>query len=825
MPHKPRTAAVAISAVIASAAMGLTGLVPTAVAALAASRPPAPATRQLSAVIRRTVGGVPHILARNWTGLGFGYGHAFAQDNVCTMANDYVTVEGQRSRYFGPRASYLQRPTGTPTTNLDSDLFFRQIIDSHLVQRLTRGLSPQVAQIQAGYVRGYNHYLASVGGSAGVPDPTCRGRAWVKPITLQDSYLRFYQLMLLMGQDVFINGIGSATPPKPAAAAPGAQAQPAAALTDPRRVARELAARAGSVFHAAGSNAVAIGSAGTRDHHGLLLGNPHFPWLGTERLYQAQLTIPGQLNVTGASLYGVPLILIGHTASMAWSHTVSDAYRFTPYQLSLVKGHPTEYLENGRPVAMTHRAVTVVARRPDGSLARVTRTLWSTRYGPVINNLLGTPVPWTSTSAFTLRDANAGNLARAMNTWFGISRAETTGQVLAVLNKYQGIPWVNTIVSDRSGQALYADIGSVPGVPDSLAHACDTTLGRQTFASIRLPILDGSRTACDWITGPHAAAPGLFGPGQEPSLLRRDFVTNSNDSYWLSSPHRPLTGFARIIGDVGTERSLRTRIGLIDVQARINGTDGLGPRGFTLAGMEHLELSDADYAGILARAALVRMCRSFQAGGGAPLSGGGHVRLDGACRILARWDLRWDTGSKGAVLFSTFWNLASNGPGSPWTRAFELKNPVRTPAGLNTASTTVRDALGDAIRQLDQARIPLGAAPAAIQFVTDHGRRLPIPGGPGDSDGIYNVIGEGTQPGDSATAPDFGSSFIQVVTWTKARCPEGATILTYSESSNPASPHHADQTALFSRKQWLPDRFCAAQITADPHLTVTTVKS
>ena len=41
----------------------------------------------------------------------------------------------------------------------------------------------------------------------------------------------------------------------------------------------------------------------------------------------------------------------------------------------------------------------------------------------------------------------------------------------------------------------------------------------------------------------------------------------------------------------------------------------------------------------------------------------------------------------------------------------------------------------------------------------------------------------------------------------------------------PASPHYADQTALFSRKQWLPDRFCAAQIKADPNLTVTTVRS
>jgi acyl-homoserine-lactone acylase len=819
MRHKRTRPTWVASAVLGCAVLGLTGLVP-AVAAVAASRAPAPAARQLTAVIRRTTGGMPHILARNWADLGFGYGYAFAQDNICTMANDYVTVEAQRSRYFGPKATYIQRGNGTITSNLDSDLFFRQIIDSGVIQRLTRGLSPQVRQIQEGYVAGYNHYLASVGGAAGVPDPTCRGQAWVKPITLQDSYLRFYQLMLDQGQDLLIQGISSAAPPASQADAPAATV-----LTDPRRAASELARRWATVFSSSGSNAVAIGSAGTRDHHGLLLGNPHFPWLGTERLYQAQLTIPGQLNVTGASLYGVPLILIGHTASVAWSHTVSTAIRFTPYQLSLVKGHPTEYLENGRPVRMTHRTVTVQARQPGGRLMPVTRTLWSSRYGPILNTLLGLPVPWTTTSAFTVRDANAGNLARAMNTWFGFNRAQSTSQILTVLKRYQGIPWVNTIVSDRQGQAMYADIGTVPGVPDALARACDTALGQRTFALIGLPVLNGSRTACDWITGPHAAAPGLLGPGQQPFLLRRDYVTNSNDSFWLANPHHPLAGFPRIMGGTDTARSLRTRIGLIDVQARIDGTDGLGPRGFTLAAMEHLDLSDQDYAGILTRGALVRMCRGFQASGGAPLSGGGKISVGRACGILARWNLRWDTGSQGAVLFSAFWQRASSGPHSPWTHVFEISNPVRTPYGLNTASKTVRDALGDAIQRLRQAGLPLDAPPSAIQYVTYHGRRLPIPGGPGDTDGIYNVIDEATEPGDSATAPDFGSSFIQVVTWDRSRCPVGATILTYSESSNPASPHYADQTALFSRKQWLPDRFCAAQISADPHLTVTTVRS
>src|SRR5207247_6621079 len=146
--------------------------------------------------------------------------------------------------------------------------------------------------------------------------------------------------------DAVIQGSTEAAPPKAGAAT----SQPSAAAT--ARTGRALAAALRAQRRSMGSNAVAIGSAGTRDHRGLLLGNPHFPWIGPERFYQAQLTFPGKINVTGASLYGVPLILIGHNASVAWSHTVSTAFRFTPFQLALVPGHPTEYLQDGKAVAM-----------------------------------------------------------------------------------------------------------------------------------------------------------------------------------------------------------------------------------------------------------------------------------------------------------------------------------------------------------------------------------------------------------------------------------------------------------------------------------------
>jgi acyl-homoserine-lactone acylase len=800
--------------------VAVAALVGSATAPALASRPPSTrdtASGQLTAKIRYTTGGIPHILAHNWADLGFGYGYAFAKDNICTMANDYVTVEAQRSRYFGPKGTYVQRGNGFVENNLESDIFFQQIINSHIVQHLEQGLNPDEKQLEGGYVKGYNGYLAAVGGAKGITDPTCRGKAWVKPITLQDSYLRFYQLMLESSSDVVISGITEAAPP-------AAGAHPAA--VNPARTGRALAAAWRSQFGTLGSNAVAIGSAGTRDHRGLLLGNPHFPWLGSERFYQAQLTIPGQINVTGASLYGVPIVLIGHNENVAWSHTVSTAFRFTPFQLTLVKGHPTEYLQNGKAVSMTQRKVTVMAKQADGKLAPVTHTLWWTRYGPVFNSLEGQSLPWTTTTAFAFADVNADNLARAVNTWFGFDRASSTQQILSILKKYQGIPWVNTIATDRAGLALYADIGAIPHVTNAEAKRCDTELGKFTFALDGLPILNGAETSCDWGNDADAAVPGIFGPAHEPYLFRHDYVTNSNDSFWLANPHHPLTGYARIIGTEDTARTLRTRIGLIQVQARINGTDGQGPPGFTVAAMRRLDLSDDSYAAQLTLKGLVKLCDKFQANGGvAPTSSGGTVKLGDACTTLAHWDGKANDPERGAVLFATFWNYA-NAAKQPFSHPFELSHPVTTPYGLNTADSTVHTALGDAIQQLNKAHVPIDTTLGAVQYVSYHGSHIQIPGGPGDPDGIFNAIYVDSEPGDSLTSPDSGSSFIQVVSWTKnSRCPVGSTILTYSESSNPASPHFADQTKLFSEKRWLPNLFCQSQIAADPHLQVVTVTS
>jgi acyl-homoserine-lactone acylase len=772
--------------------------------------------------ITRTEYGIPHIVAKNFGSLGYGYGYAFAQDNLCTMAADYVTVEGKRSRWFGPDASYQMRGNGVTVTNLDSDVFWTTIRQSHIVDRLLArpapyGPMPQIKQAVQGYVDGYNRWLHHVGGARGVKDPACHGKAWVHPITTSDAYLRFYQLWLLAGYDVVMPGIAEAAPPSPSNPAP-------VASLDPQRAARLLAQGWHRSLGGLGSNAVAVGKAGTRDHrHGLLLGNPHFPWVDTERFYQAQLTIPGVVNVTGASLFGVPVVLIGHNATMAWSHTVSTAFRFTPYQLTLVPGDPRSYLVDGTPTKMQQRTVKVVVRGSDGKLATQSHSTWWTRYGPVFNNLVGVPLPWTLTTAFAIRDANVDNF-RVFNHFLATDEAPSAAAELAVLKKYEGIPWVNTIVADKGGHALYADIGAIPNVPNSLAQQCDTALGQATFAYLGLPVLDGSRTSCDWATDKDAVEPGLFGPSHLPHLYRWDYVTNSNDSYWLSNPNHPLEGFARIIGDERTPRSLRTRIGLVM-------TADNAKRGFTRQSMQDEVFGDRQYAAEMTRADLVGMCDQYAAGPGYLPSSNGPVAVGDACTVLKKWDLHENLGSRGAILFRRFWDhlvgstqntaygAAHEAP--YWKTQFDASDPVHTPNGLNTADPEVPNALGDAISDLRAAKLPLGVPVGQVQFVEKNGTRYPIHGGTGDPNGDFNAIWDVWVDGKGLSQPDGGSSFVQVVTWHDGRCPDARTILTYSLSTDPTNPHYADQTALFSRKKWVTDRFCRAAIAASPVRQVT----
>ncbi|PZP12595.1 MAG: acyl-homoserine-lactone acylase, partial [Sphingomonas hengshuiensis] len=82
---------------------------------------------RLAATITRTSYGIPHIKAANWGSAGYGIGYAYAEDNLCLLAEEFATVAGDRSRYWGPGGKSTIRVE--PIDNLSSDIFFRAMID------------------------------------------------------------------------------------------------------------------------------------------------------------------------------------------------------------------------------------------------------------------------------------------------------------------------------------------------------------------------------------------------------------------------------------------------------------------------------------------------------------------------------------------------------------------------------------------------------------------------------------------------------------------------------------------------------------------------
>lgn len=776
---------------------------------------------KLQATISRTKYGVPHIVAKTWQGLGFGYAYAFAEDNICTIADSYVTVSAERSRYFGPDESWKFSGNGAVNKNLDSDFFYARVNASGVIEDLLsrpapQGPAPALRKIVRGYVAGYNAYLAKTGVDE-IPDPRCRGADWVRPITELDVYRRFHQLGSLASSGAAITGIGAAAPevalPRIAAAE---QAQADA-------IDRIASGDAGEFFPLdSGSNAIGLGSEATRSGKGMVLGNPHFPWDGAERLYQAQLTIPGKLDVTGGSLYGVPAVLIGQNRWLAWSHTVASAWRFTPFELTLVPGDPHAYLVDGQPRPMTPVELTVKARTPSGLEDR-TRTLYETEYGPMVTSVLGLPLfPWTPTTGYALGDVNFENF-RYLNHFLATDRARSVKAYDRIERTIQGIPWVNSIAADRKGNAYYSMDGAIPNVPDEKATACSGVLGRAVFPLTGIPVLDGSRSQCNWDTDPDAVVPGIFGPAAIPRLYRRDYVENGNDSHWLSNPEQPLSGYDRVIGDEATTRSLRTRLGLTMIAQRLAGTDGLRGKGFTLRSLARIALGNRQYAGELWRDQLVEFCRQNPSLGGSS----GSVDVSAACPVLAAWDLHDNLDSPGAILFRRFVSRllanfqavpsgvsSSQAPGSEavFDVPFDPADPVDTPRGLNTSDPAVGKALADAVTDLEGAGIPLDATLRRYQSETRGGKPIPIHGGPGTL-GVFNAINVSWDPRLGYPNVPHGSSFIAAMTWAKHGCPvRELSFVTYGESENQSSPHAADYTQAFSRKRWNKVPFCAADV-------------
>lgn len=755
--------------------------------------------RGYQVTIRQTSYGIPHVIADDLPAAGAGLGYVAARDYGCILLDQIVRVRGERSKYFG---------RGTNDANVNSD-FAMLTLDIRAVAE--EGLAAQSEELRAtidGYVAGFNHYLSHEPLAA-----ECDGAEWVRPLTAPDLFAYYYWLAQLASADPLLGGIAAAAPPTTAQAA-----QPLAPQDFPNFADQGL-----------GSNGWAIGRDKSETGRGMLIANPHFPWEGNRKFYENHITVPGKVNAYGASLLGAPVINIGFNEDVAWTHTVTTAHHFTLYRLDLVPGNPLRYLYDGQPRPIEGREFSIEVL---GSSSPETRTMYRSHYGPMVAI---SALTWDGTTAYSMRNANEKNFAIG-EQWKRMNVAKTLADLKAANEDVHGIPWVNTMAVDAAGNALFMDASRTPNLTDAAladhvaALAADPLV--QIVDSQGATLLNGSDSRNEWVNDAGEPTPGIVAFSRSPQLERTDFVANANDSHWLTNPAAPLEGYSVLFGKERTQRSPRTRMNLtmLTEQAAAGATGADGK--FSYDELSKVEFNDRAYRVEILLDQVLARCT----GAGTLTVDATPVDIGAACTVLAAWDRTLRLDSAGAPLFREF--LAAGG--GAFGDAFDPGSPVATPSQLVPVPATGDDpvlvALGKGVLALAAAGLPPATTLRDTQHAVKGTEIIPIHGG-NNTEGAFNIVGYGADNGtllpgttrgttlspSGLTADGYlinsGSSFMMALEFTPTG-PHAQAVLSYSESSDPASPHFADQTRLFSQSQYRPVLFTEAEIAADPNLTV-----
>ena len=759
--------------------------------------------KNYEAQIRVTSYGIPHILAEDWGDLGFGYGYQFTSDNFCELAKHVVRVNGEMSKYFG-----------RSNQNLASDVLIKFFGKKSTIR--VNGLlnaDKRMVKVSEGYAAGYNHYLENI--PQGMHQG-CINAEWLRPIDLYD----------VARMSVYITLLASFSDPRIANAVLALGIE-----EDNEQSALNLETFA--LSESMGSNSYALGSEVTQTGQAMLLGNPHYPWRGQRRFYQVHMTIPEEINVMGITILGSPLINVGFTEKFAWTHTVSNANRFTLYELDLNDQDRKTYIYNQKRTKIKSFPIEIEVKENNGSISTETIELHFSRFGLLLDAgvLLGdeslTGWPNRDGKVFAIRDVAMDN-QRIGATIVGMLTAKNFDQFINTIRNNLGLSFINTIAVNDQGEAFYGDYSTVPYLTDQQLQDCQPSktgqlINRESVNLMRnplgIPVLAGNRSECNWIVDPESPQEGLIPGGQLASIRTNHYASNSNDSYWLANLENPMTGYLKVMGGEEYQVSLRTQLALLQIQERINGTDGLDDNPlFSLKNLQDVALAARNLAGEWFLDDLLTMCKVYPE----ELTN----KASRACEVLTQWDKKTNIDSIGNQVFYLFWQKARK-IDNLHVLPFDPQKPLDTPKGLHIDDSETRlkliKSLDYAVDVFDDNLLPLNAKWGDIQYEIRNGKKIPLFGGGFDA-GNFSAMRAKLTKGEGWSEIIHGNSYLQTVTWDDdGVVAEG--ILSYSQSSDPDNPHFQDQTELYSQKKWVKLPFKEKDILADPNLEIINIKT
>ncbi|MGH2568272.1 MAG: penicillin acylase family protein, partial [Bacteroidota bacterium] len=328
--------------------------------------------------------GVPHIMAETEEDAYFAVGFVHAQDRLWQMELIRRVGMGRLSEILGEPA-------------LKVDRMFRTIGVWKLAQQLTGQLDDRSRALLESYANGVNAFILSNKGQYPVEFDVLnfRPEPWRVEHSAVVSRLMGWELNharwvdMLLGElverfgeekaaEIFPRWQEDAPPIIPDQLRGRRISQSLQPLLDADRTYKLLAGAPG--FHG-GSNSWAVSGAKSITGKPLLANDPHLVVTAPARWYELHVVAPG-LDAAGASIAGVPFVVIGRNRYIAWGVTnaMADDEDFYVEEVDSLQ-HPTKYKFNNswRPIIQDVDTILVKGDPP------VLLTVYKTHRGPIVN--------------------------------------------------------------------------------------------------------------------------------------------------------------------------------------------------------------------------------------------------------------------------------------------------------------------------------------------------------------------------------------------------------------------------------------------------------
>jgi acyl-homoserine-lactone acylase len=514
------------------------------------------------------------------------------------------------------------------------------------------------------------------------------------------------------------------------------------------------AARVARLDELGGSNGIAVAPANTRDHHALLLINPH-----TSFYFRAELQMASDegLDAYGAATWGQFFLYQGFNARVGWMHTSSQSDAVDQFLETIVRKNGRLFYRYGsalRPVASA--PVTLSYRLPAGGMRTQTFIVYKTHHGPIVAQ---------TTDGRWVAEAMMFAPAPALEQSYLLTKARSFADYMRVM-ALKANTSNNTVYADADGDIAYLHPQFIPRRDDRFDYA--------------QPV-DGADPATDW-HGLHALseAPHLLNPAT-------GWIENTNNApYTAAGPASPRQAdYPRYMGVGDNMRGVHA-VRLLS-----------GRRDFTLEGLRDAAF-DPQMPGF--DVLIPRLLAAWDSDPpGDPLK----AQLAEQVALLRGWDRRWGADSAatslavswGETLFRAVGKTPHGGALADYRYVLSHTTPAQTLQALADASDKLTADFG-------AWKVPWGDVNRfqrrnddLVQVPSDDAPSLPVPFTTAHWGSLASIEGH-AWPGVRRRYGSSGNSFVAVVEFgPRVRA---LAVTAGGESGDPASPHFDDQARRYA---------------------------